>query len=150
VSRSTLPYSNASSGVAAIGECERLLRKFGCGQFGTMNDWDRGVMVVQFQWKGRRVHLEASWRGYAEAWLKENPWSSKRRATREEWNQEAKRKGENAVPSILRDWIKGQVTAVEIGLMPFEHAFMPHMLANDGTRLIDHALKLLPPPECAP
>lgn len=142
-----LPYENARSGSAALAEAEKFLRKFGCSNFGVMNDWDRGLVICQFTWKSRQVHLEASWRGYAELWLKENPWTHKRRSTRADWEIEAKRRGEMAVPSILRDWIKGQITAVEIGLMPFEHAFLPHMIAYDGTRLVDHAVRLLEPPK---
>lgn len=146
----TLPYENARSGSAALAEAEKFLRKFGCSNFGVMNDWERGLVICQFTWKTRQVHLEASWRGYAELWLKENPWSHKRRSSRTDWELEAKRHGELAVPSILRDWIKGQITAVEIGLMPFEHAFLPHMIAHDGTRLVDHAVKLLEPPKREP
>ena len=115
--------------------------------FGVMNDWDRGVVMVQFSWKERRVSIEASWRGYAELWLKENPWSHRMRTKKPAYELIARRKGEMAVPSILRDWIKGQVTAVEIGMMPFEHAFLPHMLMNDGGRLIDRAVMLLESPK---
>lgn len=39
--------------------------------------------------------------------------------------------------SVLRDWVKGQVTAVECGIMSFEAAFMPHMLLPTGERVID-------------
>lgn len=142
-----LPYENATSGIKALGEAERILRRFGCSNFGTMTDWDRGVLIVQFTWNERRVHIEASWRGYAERWLDENPWSSQRQSTAKEWELKAKDKGEKAVPSIVRDWIKGQVTAIETGMMPFEHAFVGHMLAHDGRRLMDHTLPLLDAPK---
>jgi len=142
----TLPYERASAGANALHEAEKILRKFGCANFGVMNEWDRGVVIVQFTWKSRRVSIEASWRGYAEAWLKEHPHSPKMRKKKHDHEMEAKRMGEKAAPSILRDWIKGQVTAVEMGLMPFEHAFMPHMLTHDGTRLVDRAVLLLEAP----
>lgn len=143
----TLPYENASAGSRALAEAEKLLRKFGCSNFGTMQDWERGVVICQFQWKERRVSIEASWRGYAEAWLKEHPWTHRNRSSKAAHEQEARRRGELAVPSILRDWIKGQVTAVEMGLMPFEHAFLPHMLTFDGRRLVDQAVMLLEAPK---
>lgn len=145
-----LPYENASAGTRALDEAEKLLRKFGCSNFGVMNNWDLGIMMVQFQWKERRVSIEASWRGYAEAWLKEHPYGHRMRKTRNEHEMEARQRGEKACPSILRDWIKGQVTAVEMGLMPFEHAFLPHMLTNDGQRLIDRAVLLLEAPRVSP
>jgi hypothetical protein len=50
------------------------------------------------------------------------------------------------VSSILRDWIKGQVTAVECGILSFEAVFLPHMLTSDGRPLIERVpeTKLLP------
>lgn len=138
-----LPYENASSGTAAFVEAEKILRKFGCDNFGTMQDWARGVTIVQFEWRGRRIHLEASWSGYAAAWLKEYPYSRARRRSKNDHEAEAKKRGQLAVPSILRDWIKAQVTAIEIGVMPFDHAFMPHMIASDGRRVVEHMESVL-------
>lgn len=146
MSLKSLPYENASAGSRALDEAEKILRTFGCSNYGVMNDWERGVVIVQFQWKARRISIEASWRGYASAWLKAHPHSYRMRHSRVEHEQQAKRRGEAAVPSILRDWIKGQVTAVEMGLMPFEHAFMPHMLTFDGLRLVDKMQPLLEGP----
>lgn len=134
----TLPYENASSGTAALVEAEKVLRRFGCDNFGTMQDWSRGCLVIQFQWKTRRIHLEASWAGYAAAWLKEHPFHRNMRITVEQHKARAQQRGELAAPSILRDWVKAQVTAIEIGLLPFDHAFMPHMLAHDGRRVVEH------------
>lgn len=42
-----------------------------------------------------------------------------------------------SVCSVLRDWVKSQVTAVECGIMSFEAAFMPHMMLPTGERVID-------------
>ena len=36
--------------------------------------------------------------------------------------------------AILRDWIKGQVTAIETGVLSFEAVFMPYMLMLTGAR----------------
>jgi len=47
----------------------------------------------------------------------------------------------------LRDWIKGQVTAVECGILSFEAVFMPYMLTIDGRPLIERVTELLPPAE---
>jgi len=49
-----------------------------------------------------------------------------------------------AVCSLLRDWAKAQVTAVECQLMSCEEVFMPHMLLPDGHRMVEAAVKLLP------
>jgi hypothetical protein len=57
--------------------------------------------------------------------------------------------GHIAVNSILRDWIKGQVTAIECGILSFEAVFMPCMLAVDGRPLIERVKdgNLLPQPD---
>ena len=80
-------------------------------------------------------------------WLKANPWTHRRRGTRIEWEQAALRQGVIAVNSILRDWIKGQVTAIETGILSFEAVFMPHMLTNDGRPMIERVTEMLPKPE---
>lgn len=54
-----------------------------------------------------------------------------------------------AINSILRDWVKGQVTAVECGILSVEAVFMPHMLTASGETVIEHVNKhgLLPAPK---
>jgi hypothetical protein len=47
----------------------------------------------------------------------------------------------------LRDWIKGQITAVECGVLSFEAVFMPFMLTADGRPMLDRVIELLPKPD---
>jgi hypothetical protein len=35
-------------------------------------------------------------------------------------------------------WVKAQITIVECGILSFDAAFMPYMLASDGRPLIEH------------
>lgn len=148
----SLPYETATAGDKALAELQRVLAKFGCQSFGTMTDAERGVTIIQFKHRNRQVSLEASWKGYAQAWSKAHPFvSSYRRGSlsRTEYDQRALNQGRVSVCSVLRDWVKGQITAVECGVMSFEAAFMPHMLLPSGERLIDRvqADKLLPAPD---
>ena len=46
----TLPYENATSGKNAIQEMQKLLRTFGASSFGVMEDFEKGDVIVQFQW----------------------------------------------------------------------------------------------------
>ena len=146
---STLPYEAATSGEKALIEMQRTLAKFGCQSFGTMTDAERGCTIVQFRHRGRVVSLEASWKGYAAAWLKLHPYGLRTRGTRQDHEQKALKQAHTSVCSLLRDWVKGQVTAIECGVLDFEAAFLPHMLTNDGTRVVDRARanNLLPPPD---
>lgn len=139
----TLPYANAQSGDRALGEIQNILRGFGCSKFGSGFDFDTGELFVQFERKGQQVMLKASSKGYAAAWLKENPWSSRKRCDKVEWESQALEKGSVAVYSILRDWIKGQVTAIETGILTFEGAFLGHMMLKDGRRVLEVAQQMM-------
>lgn len=142
----SLPYENATTGTNAIQEIQKLLRTFGCQRFATGEDYETGELFIQFEHRGRKVQLKASARGYAAAWLREHPYGPRVRSTLSEHNAKALRIGGTAVYSCLRDWVKGQVTAIEIGMLTFEAAFLPHMLMANGQTVIDHVVsqKLLP------
>jgi Family of unknown function (DUF6527) len=111
-----------------------------------MDDWDKHEVLLHFEHRGRPVQLRASAAGWATLWLKENPLSYRARKSEHERRQEALRQGHLAVSSILRDWIKGQVTAIETSILSFEAVFLPHMLTHDGRPLIERARELLPEP----
>lgn len=131
----SIPYESATAGDRALNEMQKTLAAFGCQAFGVMTDTERQVLTVAFKWRDRQVNLEASWKGYAAALLKGRKFAyeSKRRAA----EQKALEQARVSVCSVLRDWVKGQTTAVECGVLSFETAFMPHMLLKDGRRLID-------------
>ena len=133
----TLPYSTAKSGVNARNEIIKILKHFGCDSVGFMDEFTTKTVILAFVWNGRNIQLKASAQGWANAYLKENPWSSRRQWTKVGWEQRALDQGMIAVNSILRDWVKGQVTAIETGILTFEHVFLPYMLTSDGTPLID-------------
>lgn len=142
----SLPYSNASSGQNAINEIQKILRGFGCTKFATGEDFETGEVFIQFEQHGRPVMMKVDAKGYAAAWLKENPWNSRRKSSRVEHEQKALEIGSIAIYSILRDWIKGQVTAIEIGMLTFESAFLSHIMLPSGMRVIEEIekQKLLP------
>jgi len=134
----SLPYENATSGKAAMDEVRRILQDFGVTSFGHMEDFSSGELVVQFEWRSRRVSIRANAKGYAAAWLKRNPWNTKRQSTETAHKAKALRQGQVAVYSILRDWIKGQVTAVETGMLSFEGAFLGQILLPNGNTVLQH------------
>lgn len=145
----TLPYSTATSGEKALGEIQKLLRGFGCSRFGSMVDDAAGELLVQFEYRGRPVSVKASTKGYAAAWLKANPLGPRTKTTKAEHERKAMDVASVAVYSILRDWIKGQITAIETGVLSFEGAFLGQMLLTNGRTVMDHIeqQKLLPAPK---
>jgi hypothetical protein len=144
----TVPYGSATSGTRAREEITSLLRRMGCESVGFMDDFEDQAVLLAFKHRGRPVQLRASARGWAQMFLKARPYGSRMRGTRVDYEQRALRQGLIAVNSILRDWVKGQVVAVECGMLSFEAVFMPHMLTDDGRPLIERVIerKMLPAP----
>lgn len=142
------PYASATSGASARDEITKILRRFGCESVGFMDDFDKHEVLLAFTHRGRPVQLRASAKGWAATFLRENPWNHRRRGVQKDYERGALRQGQVAVNSILRDWIKGQVTAIECGILQFEAVFMPYMLTADGRPLIERIAEanLLPPP----
>lgn len=133
----TLPYENATSGKASIDEMQRILRTFGASSFGVMEDFAAGEVIVQFVWRDRRVTIKASAKGYAAAWLKHHPWNYRMKVSGKQHEQRAMKQANISVYSILRDWIKGQITAVEVGMLSFEGAFLGQILLASGETMLE-------------
>ena len=132
----SLPYENATSGKGALDEMRKILVGFGASSFGSFEDFSAGKVVVQFEYRARRVSIEASFKGYAVAWLKAHPWTYRMKITGKQHEARAMKIAQVAVWSVLRDWIKGQVTAVECGILSFSGAFLGQILLGDGRSVL--------------
>ena len=143
-----LPYENATAGNRALDDIRKILTNFGASRFGTMTDNEKQEIMVQFTYKGRDISVKASMRGYAAAWLNEHPYNSSRhRKSRVDYERGALDQAGVSVCSILRDWIKGQITACEVGLLTFEGAFLGQILLPSGKTVLEAVEKaaMLPP-----
>ena len=151
MTKGAVPYANATSGSSAREEIIKILKRFGCSSIGFMDNFEQHSVLLYFEHRGNQVRLEASAKGWAAMYLRENPWSSQRRSTRAAYEAAALDRGVIAINSVLRDWVKGQVTAVECGVMSFQAVFFAHMVAADGRPLLAHVAeaKLLPAPDAA-
>ncbi|WP_029079312.1 hypothetical protein [Bradyrhizobium sp. th.b2] len=137
----TTPYSRATS-TKAREDVTMMLRRFGCEQIGFMDDFADHSVLLAFTHRGRQVQLRASAKGWAALHLKANPWSRSRKLSQAQWERAALDQGMIAVNSILRDWTKAQVTAIETGLMSFEAVFAVHMLLPDGRPVLERIAAL--------
>jgi hypothetical protein len=140
------PYAHATSGTKARDEITKVLRRLGCESIGFMDDFQNQELLLAFSHRGRQVQLRASAKGWAQKYLKEKPYKYRWNRSRHEYERDALKQGQIAVNSILRDWVKGQVTAVECGILSFEAVFMPHMLTTDGRPMIERVKDILPAP----
>ncbi len=145
----SIPYANATSGLRAREEVKKILRHFGCEEIGFSDNFEKHEVLLYFKHRGCQIHMPVSAQGWAQLLLKEHPWTDRCRTPRVEYEQAALRQGHIAVNSILRDTIKGQVTAIECGILKFEAVFMAYMLTADGRPLIERIAEtnLLPAPE---
>jgi hypothetical protein len=143
------PYASATSNMRAREETRKLLLHFGCQSVGFMDDASRSDVLLAFEHRGQRVQIRVSAKGWAAMWLRKNPYGVRHRCSRHEWEQKALNQGLIAVNSMMRDWIKGQITAIESGMLAFEEAFLPYMLTADGRTLAERIKEtnLLPAPE---
>lgn len=137
----TLPYENATSGKTAISDMQKILQTFGAASFGVMENFERGEVIVQFTWRERNITIKANAKGYAAAWLRHHPWSSRMRTQKVEHERKALKQANISVYSILRDWIKGQVTAIEVGMLSFEAAFLGQILLPNGETVLERLEK---------
>ncbi len=135
----SLPYERATSGQKALEDLQKILRRFGCTKFGSMVDTELGEVMIQFEYRGRQVQVKANAKGYAAAMLKTGSKTESRK-------RRALAQGQIAVYSILRDWVKGQVMAIETGILTFEGAFLGQILLPTGKTVLEkvEADKLLP------
>ena len=145
-----LPYEGATSGKRAVQDIERTLKAFGAAALGVMENFDQGEVVVQFEWRGHKVSIMASGKGYAARWLRLHPYNYRMRTTKIDYERRALQLGQTAVWSMLRDWIKGQITAIECGILSFEGAFLGQIMLADGQTVLERIeqdkLLPLPPP----
>jgi hypothetical protein len=142
-----VPYASATSDMKAREETKKLLRRFGCEEIGISDNYERHEILLYFRHHGREIRLTVPAKGWAQMYLKAKPWTYRHRSQRVEYEQAALRQGQIAANSMLRDWIKGQLTAIESGMLQFEAVFMPYMLTADGRTVMEHAAELLPKPD---
>lgn len=137
-----LPYMKATSGQRALDQIKKILDQFGCDSFGVMDDKAKGETIVQFSLSGRVVVMIASWRGYAALLTKRQPYSHRSRKSKADYDEMILQQARISVCSVLRDWIKGQVMAIECGLLEFNTAFLPYLQLPDGKTVIEQVKQL--------
>lgn len=146
-----LPYASSTAGQAREKEIRDTLRSVGATAVGFMVDDDNDQIIAQFRLHGREVTIPIRVGAYAEAWLRENPLTSRMRATPAQHKQKARQQAERAAWAIMADWIKAQAAMMAAGFVDTDTAFLPHIHLPDGRRVRD-ALAVtegplaLPPP----
>jgi hypothetical protein len=119
----------------------------GCESIGFMDDYEKHEVLLAFTHRGRNIQLRVSAKGWGAGLFEGKPVDILTSIHAPGLRAGCPSQGRIAVNSILRDWIKGQVTAVECGILSFEAVFMPFMLTHDGRPLLERVSDLLPQPD---
>jgi hypothetical protein len=93
-----VPYASAASGANARDEITKVLCRFGCESVGFMDDFEKHEVLLAFAHRARQIQLRASAKGWAQMFLKAEPWSHRRRGSRIDYEQAALRQA--TPPSI--------------------------------------------------
>lgn len=134
-----LPYASSAAGQAREKEIRDTLRSVGATAVGFMVDHDSDQIIAQFRIHGREITIPVRVGSYAEAWLRENPHTTRMKSTAKQHQQKARQQAEHAAWAILADWIKAQAAMMAVGFFDADTAFLPHIHLPDG-RLIGEAI----------
>ncbi len=146
-----LPYASSKAGQTREKEIRDTLRGVGATAVGFMVDDDADMVICQFRLAGRQITVPVSVGAYERAWLKVTPCGP--RTEMKVHRARARAQAEIAVWAVLADWIKAQAAMMVCGLMDADTAFLPHVHAPDGRRVVEvikdsvSGAKLLPPPK---
>lgn len=142
---SKLPYSNSKANpIQAQARIRQMLLKFGVSQFHFSEDVERREVKIAFIYKGYPVSLPINIDRLAERYLKDDPWTYRKHANRDQWAAEKRRIAQNASFSLLEDFLKGLIMVVELGMFSFEEIFVSYFIDNKGRRLGEILTKRLP------
>jgi hypothetical protein len=124
----------------ALDEIRKVLTRFGCSRFGTMTDNENGELHGAIHVPRARRDGEGQLPWLCGRLVEGTPVQRQSRMRVSKVQHEARGDGSGAdqrVLSMLRDWIKGQVTAIEVGILTFEGAFLGQILLSNGKTVLD-------------
>ena len=103
-----------------------LLARFGASGFSVSEDFKTGDGQLTFVYKDMPVILSVSASRYAKVKMENEPWTSRRRCTEEEYEAKLTEEGAKGIWRAAETWIKAQLEGVEFGFITFEDAFLAH------------------------
>lgn len=133
---SKLPYANSKADPArAQKRIRETLMKFGVDRIGFEDNFKDLELTVRFVHKDFPVSLPVNYGKLAELYLEEDPWTHRKRYSRDDWERDKREVAYRAAYSMLEDYLKGLVTLVELEVFSFEEIFMPYFTDYQGRRI---------------
>lgn len=142
---SKLPYSSSKANpIQAQARIRQMLLKFGVDRLRFDEDMLKHEIKVEFIYKGLPVSMPINTDKLAAVYLKDDPWTARKRMSRQAWEAKTSRIAQNAAFSILEDFLKGHIMVVEMGVFSFEEIFLSYFRDSQGRRLGEVLAKRLP------
>ena len=132
----TLPYQNSSTDPSkAQGRIQATLRKFGVNRIIFDDDIENCTINIMFQYNNLPVSLPVNYRVLGEKFLAEQPYTSRRRGSRADYEFAMYEKAFKASYAMLEDLVKSMISIVNVGVYSFEEVFLGFFMGKDGRRV---------------
>lgn len=110
-------------------EIKRILQRYGAGQYAPAEDWDRGIAMIGFTFKGLAVRIMLQLPKRDDPTFTETETGRERKpsAAMKAWEQACRQRWR-----ALALVVKAKLEAVEAGIATFEQEFMSYLVLPDG------------------
>lgn len=136
-----LNYTTTVPPERSVGEITTLLVRKGAKSVTSDFNDDGRVKAVSFVMAvgglPARFLLPANAEGVAKFMLREKPYRSRVRGTRQQYEQKVRQKAEWVAWRILKDWVEAQMALIESGQAEAAQVFMPYATAQDGRTMYE-------------
>lgn len=133
-----LPYRNSSADpMKAQGRIQATLRKFGVGRIIFDDDVENKKITISFKYKDMPVSLPLDYGDLAKKFSEQDPYTSRKRGTRPDYEFKLSEQAYKAAYSMLDDLIKSMISIVNLGAYEFEEIFLGFFVNNNGVRVAD-------------
>lgn len=130
------PYSDTDvSAGRSKEEIERTFMRYGVQRFAIMQHGP-GEFEISFYYRQvLPVRLPFTAHGLLDALLKEQPWSTRRTMSREDYTEKLRAQAAKAVWRHAAHYLKATFEAIHYGILSFEQAFLHGFTTPDGKTL---------------
>jgi len=133
------PYEDTQvSAARSKDEIERIFARYGVERFATIQHGP-GEFEISFFYRTLPVRLPFSAEGLLQALLKEQPWTSRRQSSRDEYTEKLRAQAAKSVWRHAAHYLKATFEAVHYGILTFEQAFL-HGFATPSGRTLGQLL----------
>lgn len=139
------PYSGSTADpTRAQRRIREMLQQFGVQRVAFDEDFEHATLAVMFKYNDYPVRLPVDYGKLAHMYIDDDPWTSRKRVSEEDWIHSKREIAYRAAFSLLEDFLKGLVTMVEMEVFSFEEIFISYFTNNQGQRFGEVFVKRLP------